>query len=195
MKRILLWMLAVCISIVCNAKNDVSDIYGQYSGKMNITTTGTSKNVIYALEKGTNDGTVKLTLKGYDIGRNPFGDIVLDNVPVNQTAEGYEFGKVEGRNVEALLTKNGQKLSANLTLSLEGTANGVKGDELSVALKIYLLGDIHTKFTGKKVSTGISAIQGDTWKADVYYDITGRRVAKPTKRGIYIVNGKKVLIP
>uniref|UniRef100_A0AB33JJD4 Lipocalin-like domain-containing protein n=1 Tax=Prevotella sp. GTC17262 TaxID=3236797 RepID=A0AB33JJD4_9BACT len=188
-------MLAVCISIVCNAKNDVSDIYGQYSGKLEMTTTMTSQTVTYALEKGANAGTVKLTLKGYKIGGNPFGDIVLDNVPVKETADGYEFGKVEGVSVETSLKKGGQNLTANLTLSLEGAANGVKGKELSVGLKIRLIDDIHTKFTGKKVSTGISAIQGDTRKAYVYYDITGRRVAKPTKRGIYIVNGKKVLIP
>ena len=42
--------------------------------------------------------------------------------------------------------------------------------------------------------TGINAPQGDVaGKAAVVYDLSGRRVTKPGK-GIYIVNGKKVVI-
>jgi hypothetical protein len=31
-------------------------------------------------------------------------------------------------------------------------------------------------------------------KDDVIYDVAGRRIVKPTKAGIYIVNGKKMII-
>lgn len=41
--------------------------------------------------------------------------------------------------------------------------------------------------------TGINAVQGEKGAADVYYDLQGRRVAQPTK-GLYIVNGKKVIL-
>ena len=30
--------------------------------------------------------------------------------------------------------------------------------------------------------------------ADVYYDLSGRRIAQPTAKGIYIVNGKKIIV-
>ena len=43
-------------------------------------------------------------------------------------------------------------------------------------------------------ATGISDVRGKTEGVrDVYYDMQGRRVAQPTK-GLYIVNGKKVMI-
>ena len=43
--------------------------------------------------------------------------------------------------------------------------------------------------------TGIIATQNDKGetKNDIYYDLQGRKVANPTK-GLYIVNGKKVVI-
>ena len=42
-------------------------------------------------------------------------------------------------------------------------------------------------------ATGIQNIKGKTQNDGIYYDLSGRRVEKPTK-GIYIVNGKKVII-
>ena len=42
-------------------------------------------------------------------------------------------------------------------------------------------------------ATGIGSIENDADKTTVYYDLMGRRVDNPTK-GIYIVNGKKVLV-
>ncbi len=42
-------------------------------------------------------------------------------------------------------------------------------------------------------ATGIQNIKGKTQNDGIYYDLSGRRVEKPTK-GIYIVNGKKVVL-
>ena len=42
-------------------------------------------------------------------------------------------------------------------------------------------------------ATGIKAIENSQLTIDNYYDLQGRRVAQPTK-GLYIVNGKKVII-
>ena len=45
-------------------------------------------------------------------------------------------------------------------------------------------------------TTGITMVQGEGFMvngSDNYYDLQGRRVAQPTK-GLYIVNGKKVII-
>ena len=47
---------------------------------------------------------------------------------------------------------------------------------------------------GYATSTGISGIKtADDSANGIYYDLQGRRVEKPTK-GIYIVNGKKVVL-
>ena len=43
-------------------------------------------------------------------------------------------------------------------------------------------------------TTGISEVMGNTEKASgIYYDLQGRRIAQPQK-GLYIVNGKKVVL-
>ncbi len=48
------------------------------------------------------------------------------------------------------------------------------------------------------VLTGIDAVDAETQstaaEADVYYTLQGMKVAKPTQGGIYIVNGKKVVV-
>jgi len=41
--------------------------------------------------------------------------------------------------------------------------------------------------------TGISQVSNDQWIMGNYYDLSGRHVAQPTK-GLYIVNGKKVIV-
>ena len=45
-------------------------------------------------------------------------------------------------------------------------------------------------------ATGIEMVSGDdNVEADaVYYDLQGRRVTKPTVKGVYIKNGKKVMV-
>ena len=42
-------------------------------------------------------------------------------------------------------------------------------------------------------ATGIKAVENSTIANGVYYNLAGQRVAQPTK-GLYIVNGKKVVI-
>lgn len=42
-------------------------------------------------------------------------------------------------------------------------------------------------------TTGISEVESSKMTVDSYYDLSGRKVAQPTK-GLYIVNGKKVVI-
>ena len=42
-------------------------------------------------------------------------------------------------------------------------------------------------------ATGIRSIDNGQLTIDNYYDLSGRRVAKPTK-GMYILNGKKVVV-
>jgi hypothetical protein len=46
-------------------------------------------------------------------------------------------------------------------------------------------------------SDDVTAIENaalNAGKENVVYDLQGRRVVKPTTRGIYIVNGKKVFV-
>ncbi len=44
------------------------------------------------------------------------------------------------------------------------------------------------------MATGISAVEGDLIANDAIYDLSGRKVSKTVKGGVYIINGKKVLV-
>ncbi len=44
------------------------------------------------------------------------------------------------------------------------------------------------------MATGISAVEGETLANDAIYDLAGRKVSKAVKGGVYIINGRKVLV-
>ena len=48
--------------------------------------------------------------------------------------------------------------------------------------------------TGGSDTTGINAVDSGQFTDDNYYDLQGRKVAKPNRGGIYIHNGKKVVV-
>jgi hypothetical protein len=43
-------------------------------------------------------------------------------------------------------------------------------------------------------ATGVSVVSGLPADSGTWYDLSGRRVAKPAKKGVYIKNGKKVVV-
>lgn len=47
---------------------------------------------------------------------------------------------------------------------------------------------------GNDGSTAIEGIDVEATEDETWYDLQGRRIQKPTKAGIYIVNGKKMII-
>ena len=53
--------------------------------------------------------------------------------------------------------------------------------------------DCEYAFDGSKITTGIKDVEVEN-DVKVIYDLTGRKIETITKAGIYIVNGKKVLV-
>ena len=49
-------------------------------------------------------------------------------------------------------------------------------------------------FGDDNVTTGINTITNGEQKADIIYDLSGRRVMNVQRAGVYIVNGQKRLI-
>ena len=48
---------------------------------------------------------------------------------------------------------------------------------------------------GNGNTTGVNEVRGQKEESrSQYYDLQGRRVAQPTQKGLYIVNGRKVVI-
>ena len=68
------------------------------------------------------------------------------------------------------------------------TESNADYDELARVSK-----NIDITLTYTKNDTGITEVKGENGNAKTVYDLQGRRINNPT-RGVYIVNGKKVLI-
>lgn len=50
------------------------------------------------------------------------------------------------------------------------------------------------EFDGSKITTGIDEVKGENGEVKTIFDLTGRKVKEITAPGIYIVNGKKILV-
>ena len=77
-----------------------------------------------------------------------------------------------------------------------------KGDEVIVCGKIINFNGNTPEFASKqnylvsleKMTVGIQNVKIGETKDDTIYNLTGQRVGKPTQKGIYLINGKKVLV-
>ena len=50
------------------------------------------------------------------------------------------------------------------------------------------------KLTIGNETTGIDRLDNTVWTTENWFDLNGRRIEKPTKNGLYIMNGKKVVV-
>jgi hypothetical protein len=77
-----------------------------------------------------------------------------------------------------------------------------KGDEVIVCGKIINYNGNTPEFASKqnylvslkKMTVGIQNVKIGETKDDTIYNLTGQRVGKPIQKGIYLINGKKVLV-
>jgi hypothetical protein len=51
-----------------------------------------------------------------------------------------------------------------------------------------------TKVSYRSAATGIHAVGADSDSEARWYDLNGRRIEQPTKKGLYILNGRKVVV-
>jgi hypothetical protein len=83
-------------------------------------------------------------------------------------------------------------------------ANGSDGSLIVMASGVFDAYSATEGYTGNfsnlfridaaDVETGIAEVKGENGNVKAVYDLTGRRVEAVTAPGIYIINGKKVLI-
>ncbi len=80
--------------------------------------------------------------------------------------------------------------------SQDATGNDVVVDTRANAYsKISLFFDEDIEELGGGIATAIiNSIEEDMYKNDSFYTLQGVKVAKPTTKGVYIHNGKKILI-
>ncbi len=141
-----------------------------------VTTTATGylpQNTAVLLEKTGNVGT---TITGYTGSAGNFNGNLLrytgTNTSVNTTGKEYILYKNE------FVKATGEISAGRCYLDLSGTNLPARG----------ILG------IGDDGSTAIEGIDVEATEDETWYDLQGRRIQKPTKAGIYIVNGKKMII-
>lgn len=79
--------------------------------------------------------------------------------------------------------------------SQDATGNDVVVDENNTYAKISLFFDDDFEDVNGGIATEIiNAIEEDMYKNDSFYTLQGVKVAKPTSKGVYIHNGKKIYI-
>ena len=106
------------------------------------------------------------------------------------TADGTVVGKATDGTTNYILTVQSEKVVFAYVNSISATLN--KGQAY-----LNLEGDAPVPFLGfdGNETTGIENFaQPLTLDAQQYYDLSGRRVAQPQRGGVYIQNGRKVLV-
>lgn len=145
-----------------------------------------------------NDGTFKLALNNFVLGGMiQVGNIVLDgitttesnNIKSFQTSQDIYITAGEGNEEDWM----GPMLGA-IPVNLTGKMDAEKlYCTIDIDMSVMLGQVINVVFGDENAVTSISNIAVENAE-NVIYDITGRRVNEITEAGIYIVNGKKVLV-
>lgn len=131
--------------------------------------------------------------EGVILHKDPKGEATSFNVPVVATATKPAGNKLVGVLEATTIGENGTDYVLK-----DGVFKKANAGTLAAG-KAYLKTDANaapalTIGFGDEGTTGIRSIENGQLTIDnVYYDLSGRRVAEPTK-GVYIVNGKKVVI-
>ena len=143
------------------------------------------------VEKG---GDIKLVLKNFPWGKDVFEEVVFDNLEAKQEKDKKRW------NIYAYPLAGQFETKGKTNVELFGAII----DDYSFIYedgKIELLFDIFAEkgsvyeqdFSGKKMkASGIKSLTAEKTGKYGVYDLSGRRVANPAK-GVYIINGKKVL--
>lgn len=141
------------------------------------------------------DGTYVLSLKNFMLGDIAVGNIVLTDIAVNEVDGIMNFATKQN-----ILISEGDAAQSWIGPMLGEVPVDLKGkmtaDKLYCTIDIdmsAILGQVIKVVFGEEITSGIDAVKGGVENV-VIYDLTGRRVDAVTTSGIYIVNGKKMLV-
>lgn len=122
---------------------------------------------------------------------NKDGNIVADTYNGNQTIVSTITYRLDddGRLIEEIYSKGG-----NITYEyLPGTDYLLESVETAADNSRNVCHYYYSKHNYVD-PTGIESIKRNDASTPVWYDLQGRRITTPTSKGIYIVNGKKVMV-
>ena len=121
------------------------------------------------------------------------GDIVLPNIPVQKQTNGsILFGE------NAIKTFSFLDGAIVATAKINETSSIIKGDSLIADVDVIWKASedmpIYVQFKGKKEATATGIQQAATKNvANAIYDLQGRRLHQAPNKGLFILNGKKVI--
>lgn len=114
--------------------------------------------------------------------------VTIEAAEPTQTVSTVSFvGNYSG---QVSIPKNAYFVANNNLYKASGSGNTIKN------FRAYFTTSAGARLAGMTFdgeTTGIGSINSEESKVNSFYDLQGRRVAQPTK-GLYIVNGKKVLV-
>ena len=115
-----------------------------------------------------------------------FTDNLLEGSIANSYVTGDAYVLANGANGVGLYAADLNKL--------DGTAFLNNANKAYLAMQEGVEGIKSYSFRFEGGTTGINEVKGENGNVKTIYDLTGRRVENVTAPGIYIVNGKKVLV-
>ena len=142
------------------------------------------------------------------LGDDPLesGDVILNGVEIKTTNPQTVVKDVEGSGFMAEFTLTGTYSSVDLAraeayfVSNDTFYHKAEGVDLTAApFRAYIIQETASNarktvnFNLDGETAGIVEMNANVSRSNNYYDMQGRRVAQP-RRGLYIVNGKKVLV-
>ena len=199
MKKFLLALVAVLLMAgTTNAQTVANEVAGNYTGKLAISLTskedlefGEETYKVVLTADGNN--TVTFALNNFGFAGSNLGDIVLPNIPVQKQTNGsILFGENSAKTFSFL---DGAIVA---TAKINETSSVIKGDSLIADVDVVWKAEedrpIYVQFKGKKESTSTGIQQTATKNvANTIYDLQGRRLQKAPNKGLFIMNGKKVI--
>ena len=93
-----------------------------------------------------------------------------------------------------IFTKNKDNVAFFGLLSSNTSLRKIEAFKAYLTVESNAAPRLSLNFGDDNVTTGINTITNEEQKADIIYDLSGRRVMNVQRAGIYIVNGQKRLI-
>ena len=144
------------------------------------------------------DGTYTLSLNDFMLDGMPIGNIVLHDITATDNDGVFSFEKKQNITITSGSDDSvdwGGPMLGEVPVDMTGKMTGYKlycNININIDMSATLNQVINVKFGNEDV-TGIEQIAGEMGEK-VVFDLTGRRVEAITAPGIYIVNGKKVIV-
>lgn len=140
------------------------------------------------------NGDNKLVLKNFTLGNDVFEEVVFNNLDANYDTTNKRWNIFANPLGYKLVNKVGKQVEV-FGLINDNYSFVYEGGKIELLFEIYTEAEnkYEQDFTGRHtVATGIDRVTTDKRTKDVVYDLSGRHVTNPGK-GVYIINGKKVL--